>query len=479
MPPNELVPVILCGGSGTRLWPLSRQSFPKQFLTLKFTNRKSLLQNTQERIKKLKNIQPPIIICNEEHRFIVGEQMRDININPSSIILEPFGKNTAPAITIAALKALEIYQDPTLLILSSDHEIQNLDNFLKVIKKGTKYSERGNLVTFGVVPTSAEIGYGYIKSEKTLDKEKINASKIKAFIEKPNKVTAEKFIKDNKFSWNSGIFLFKAKEILKELEKFNPEIKEICKESLRKNLIDLDFQRLSKDIFKKCPNVSIDIAVMEKTSKAYVLPLNSGWSDIGSWEFVWNISKKDDDNNVIQGNVVCKNTKNSLIHSDNRLIATIGIKDLIIVDTSDAILISKKNESQEVKYIVEELKKKEIPQGTQHIKNYRPWGEYESIAKNKNWQVKIINVKVGQRLSLQKHKHRSEHWIVVSGIAKIEIEGKEMILNENESSYIPIGSKHRLTNYGDKDLKIIEVQSGDYIGEDDIFRFEDNYGRTT
>ena len=478
MSKNVIVPVLLCGGSGTRLWPYSRQSFPKQFLTLNFTDKKSLLQKTQLRTRNIHFIEDPILICNDEHRFIVAEQMREINVAPKSIILEPFGRNTAPAITIAALKSLESYEDPNLLILSSDHQIENEEKFADVINEGFKHSNIGKLVTFGIVPTSPQTGYGYIKSQKPLCEKSFNGSKIDSFVEKPDKNTAENLIKDSRFTWNSGIFLFKAKSILEEIQVFCPEIIKYCELSLNKNLFDLDFQRIDEKVFKDCPSISIDVAVMEKTRNAFVLPLEAGWSDVGSWDFVWDISDKDLDGNVIEGNVITKNTKNSLLLSqDNRLITAIGLEDLVVVETSDAILIAKKAESQKVKNIVEILKKKNISQGVEHQKCYRPWGTYKSLVKENKWQVKLIEVKPGEKLSLQKHKFRSEHWVVVSGVAKVEIDGEIMILNENESSYIPLGSKHRLSNPGKENLKIIEIQSGSYLGEDDIERFQDNYGR--
>ena len=477
MPLKNLVPVILCGGFGTRLWPLSRKSFPKQFLSINKKENKSLLQKTQERINCLDYAKDPIIICNEEHRFIVAEQMREININPSSILLEPFGRSTAPAITLAALKAIEKEKDPYLIILSSDHEIKDNESFIKVIEEGIKYASKDNLVTFGIIPTSPETGYGYIKSIDEFNFNCIKGSKIETFLEKPNKEKANELIKDKRYTWNSGIFLFKAQVILNEIQKFHPEIIECCKESLKDNLIDLDFLRLNKNSFFNCPNISIDIAVMEKTKKGIVLPLEAGWSDIGSWNSVWQVSKKDNNGNTIEGSVVAKSTFNCYLRGENRLIAAIGLKDLIIIETKDAILISDQSKSQEVKDIVNELKRKNIPAGQEHKRIYRPWGFYESIVDDSGWQVKLINVKPGESLSLQKHRFRSEHWIVVSGTAKVEIDSTKTIVYPNQSSYIPLGSKHRLSNPGKTTLKIIEVQSGSYLGEDDIERFEDNYGR--
>jgi len=477
MPSDAILPIILCGGSGSRLWPLSRKSFPKQFLNFNFTENKSLLQRTQNRTKLIKNIKDPILICNEEHRFIVAEQMREIEIKPLSIILEPFGRNTAPAIAIAALKALEFYSDPNLLVLSSDHQINDEKKFSKAVLSGLDFSMQGKLVNFGIFPTSPETGFGYIKSQEKLNKDDLNCSKIDCFIEKPDFQTATQFLKDSRFTWNSGIFLFKASTILNELEEYLPELIKYSQKSLGEKLYDLDFQRLDENYFSKCPDISIDCAVMEKTHNAYVLPLDAGWSDVGSWDSIWNISKKDAKGNVVEGNIHIENTKNCYLNSGNRLVAAVGLENLIVVDTSDAILVMKKDQSQALKNIVANLKSREVPQVFEHKKGFRPWGDYESLAKERQWQVKLIKVKSGESLSLQKHQYRSEHWIVVSGIAKVEIDGHEKFLKENQNAYIPAGAKHRLSNPGKNDLKIIEVQSGSYLGEDDIERFEDNYGR--
>ena len=477
MPSEYLVPVILSGGFGSRLWPLSRKSFPKQFLSFDKNSKQSLLQKTQERISILPNICNPIIICNEEHRFIVAEQMREINITPNSILLEPFGRNTAPAITLAALKALESASNPYLLVLSSDHEIKNKENFCAVIEKGLEYASKGRLVTFGVIPDYPETGFGYIKSEDELDSNNIMGSNIECFIEKPNKHKAENFIKDRRFTWNSGMFLFKARSILQEVEKYSPEIIYYCKESLKNKLLDLDFQRLDLQSFRNCPNVSIDVSVMENTSLGTVLPLKAGWSDIGSWNSVWQINSKDKDGNATEGNVIVKNSSDCYIRSEKSLVAALGLKNLIIVETGDAILIADKNKSQEVKNIVNILKEKGIPEGQEHKKIYRPWGYFESLVDASRWKVKLINVKPGENLSLQRHHHRSEHWVVVSGTAKVEIDSSIKNIEENQSAYIPVGSKHRLSNPGKKNLILIEIQSGSYLGEDDIERFEDSYGR--
>ena len=474
---SSIFPIILCGGSGTRLWPLSRKSFPKQFLSINSDDNKSLLQKTLERIKDIDNIINPILICNEEHRFIVAEQMREINIEPKKILLEPIGKNTAPAITLAALKAIEFDEDPILLILSSDHIIMDKKKFIKVIKNGASYASKERLVNFGIIPTYPETGYGYIKSKTPLIKNSNEASDIESFIEKPDILTAQKLLKDKRYTWNSGMFMFKAKIILDEIDHYSPDVLKYCKNALKPNLLDLDFQRLDKSEFVKCPEISIDFAVMEKTKKATVLSLDVGWADIGSWDSVWDISKKNKDGNFIKGNILTINTSNSYLRSEGRLIAAIGVKDLIIVETRDAILISNKSSSQDVKNIVDELKLSNTPEGQEHKRIYRPWGFYETIVEEKTWKVKLINVKPEGKLSLQKHHHRSEHWIIVSGTARVEIEDKVITLYENQSSYIPLGSKHRLSNLGRIPLKLIEVQSGTYLGEDDIERFQDNYGR--
>ena len=473
-----VIPVILCGGSGTRLWPLSRESYPKQFLSIGVNKKRSLLQKTYLRIKGLNNISSPILVCNEKHRFIVAEQMREIEVKNSTILLEPEGRNTGPAITLAALKAKKENENSILLVLSSDHEIQNEENFINTLKSAIEYAKSERLVTFGIIPSSPETGYGYIKSVEPLIPNSLEGKKIEEFLEKPNYETAKKFLKDNRFSWNSGIFMFKAKTILNELETFSPNIVKFCENTINQSKKDLDFERLDKTEFAKCPNLSIDVAVLEKTNIGTVLPLNAGWSDVGSWEAVWEASNKDSDGNVIEGKVFTDKTQNCYLKSENRLLVGIGIKDLIIIETADAILISDKNSSQEVKNIVKKMKEKNITEGQDHTKIYRPWGHYLTVVEDKRWQLKLIYVKPGEQLSLQMHHHRSEHWIVVSGTAEVNIGTKSQVLTENQSVYIPLGTKHRLSNPGKIPLTLIEVQSGSYVGEDDIVRFEDKYGRS-
>ena len=472
----ELIPVILSGGKGSRLWPLSRSSYPKQYLNLNENNKFSLLQNTYLRLKGLNNLKNPIIISNEEQRFIVTQQIREINVKPLSILIEPAGKNTAPAIALACLKALETSTDPTLLVLSSDHKIENEENFKKIIEDGLNHSEKGRLVTFGITPENPETGYGYIESFDELSN-KNKSSKIKQFIEKPELEIAKNLIKDNHFYWNSGIFLFKASVVLKELNKFEPEIIKICKESIDKGAIDLDFFRISQEVFEKCPDKPFDIAVMEKTSLGTVLKLDAGWDDIGNWKSIWKNSKKDKNGNSLIGKILNNGSNNCYLRSESRLVVGIELDDLVVVETNDAILISKKDASQKLKGLISELNEKNYPEAKNNNKSFRPWGSFTNIEKGRSWQVKKLEINPNCSISLQMHKHRSEHWVIVSGKAKVEIDEKTSFLRKNESIYIPLGSKHRLTNPYESPLIIIEVQSGEYLGEDDITRFEDNYGR--
>ena len=472
----NLFPVILSGGSGTRLWPLSRACFPKQYLNLLNKSNNSLLQDTVLRLNGLKNLQQPIIICNEEQRFIVAEQMREIDITPNSILLEPIGRNTAPAIALASLIALEEFQDSILLVLSADHEIREPKKFQKAINDGLEYATNDRLVTFGVTPNRAETGYGYIEAFEELTT-KNKCSNIKKFIEKPTTEIAEKLIKDKRYSWNSGIFLFKASTIISELEKYEPKIVDLCRKSLNSNLKDLNFQRVKQKYFNECPNIPIDIAVMEKTKLGTVLSLNVGWSDIGDWDSVWENSEKDLNGNSRIGKTLIFDTKNSYLRSDHRLIVSMGIKNLVIVETNDAILIADKDYTQSVKKVVNELEKNNYIEGKMNRQMFRPWGHYTSVAEGSTWQVKRLEIKPQESLSLQMHYHRAEHWVVVNGNAKVEINGEITLLNVNESIFVPLGAKHRLSNPGMIPLVLIEVQSGKYLGEDDIIRFDDNYGR--
>ena len=465
-----IVPVILAGGGGVRLWPLSREFYPKQFINL--VNDTSLFQDTIMRLPD--ELDSPLVICNEEHRFIVAEQLRQINSSNKGIILEPIGKNTAPAIAIAAMNLLNEREDPILIVLSTDHLIDNNQKFLKTIRIARKIAEQGKMVAIGVQPNKPEIGYGYIEVDNSEKNEYYN---IISFTEKPNLKAAKKYLNSGNHYWNSGIFIFKASVYLNELKKYEPEIFTICKKSCVNPPKDLDFIRLDNEEFYKCPNKSIDYAVMEKTNNGVVVPFDGSWSDIGSWEALWNSKVKDSNNNVSEGDVVLKKVQNSYIHSSNRLIVVNDISDLIIIDTQDALLVSSKKSSQDIKNIVQNLKKDNRSEPNNHRKVYRPWGYYDSIDTGKGFQVKRIFVNPGAKLSLQKHKKRSEHWVIVKGIALITCGKKVFQLNENQSTYIPKEEIHRLENKSDSPLEIIEIQTGDYLGEDDIIRLEDDYHR--
>ena len=474
---TKLIPVILCGGSGSRLWPLSRKSYPKQFLALEGNSDLTLLQKTLKRLESFENLSEPIIICNEDHRFLVAEQCRSIDIVPEEIILEPVGKNTASAIALASLKALDINKESNLIVLSSDHIIQNESQFLKAVECGLDLSFKNKIVTFGVIPDRPETGYGYIQTENKIDINNLKGHEIKKFIEKPNYKNAQEYISEGNYVWNSGIFIFKASVILKELEKYSKNNLDIIKSSLLKSKRDLYFLRIDKNLFEKCENISIDNAVMEKTELGVVVPIDNGWSDIGSWYSLWQCSEKDKNSNYIKGQVYSEQSSNNYIRSEGRLIVTIGIMNMVIVETDDVVLISDMKKTQEVKNVVKRLEKEGFRESLTHNLVHRPWGSYQSMLKEQRWQVKLIKVKPNSSLSLQMHHHRSEHWVVVKGTAKVEIDGEDKLLSENQSIYIPIGKSHRLTNPGKMNLELIEVQSGPYLEEDDIVRFDDNYGR--
>ena len=403
--------------------------------------------------------------------------MREIHIQPSAIILEPIGRNTAPAITVAALKAIENGEDPLLLVLSADHEIENSEEFIRVIKAGQSYANKGRLVTFGIVPTSPETGYGYIEATTKLEGKELIGRPIERFIEKPEKEKAEKLIKDPRFTWNSGMFLFKASVILSELERLMPELVKYCREAIEKDVADLDFLRLETKSFMKCPNISIDVAIMENTSLGTVLPLKAGWNDVGSWQTLWDTAPKDPNGNLLSGKVIAESSKNCYLRSEHRLIVGLGLEDLVVVETNDAVLVAQKSHTQNVRTIVQKLEKQGIPEGKSHTKIYRPWGHYTSIVTGTRWQIKLIEVKPNASLSLQMHHHRAEHWVIVKGTALIEKDGDKELLSENESTFIPLGCKHRLSNPGKMPLELVEIQSGAYLNEDDIIRFEDSYGR--
>ena len=465
-----IAPIILSGGSGTRLWPLSRKLHPKQFINL--VNDTTLFQDTILRLPK--DIADPLIICNEEHRFLAAKQLRQINRKSNGIILEPIGKNTAPAITLAALKFINNGEDPLLLVLSADHLIQNINTFHQSIKTAGELAEKNKLVTFGIVPDKAETGYGYIKADIDSTADYYN---IQSFTEKPSQEDAQKYLDSGNYLWNSGMFMFKASIYLQELEKFEPEILASCKKSCQTEYKDKDFIRLNKDEFYQCPEQSIDYAVMEHTKDGVVVPLDANWSDIGSWDALWDAKNKDSNGNVSKGDVILNGVKNTYTYSSNRLVSAIGVSDLVIVDTQDALLIADKNHSQNIKDIVNQLKKENRSEAENHRKVLRPWGYYDSIDVDDGFQVKRILVNPGAKLSLQKHQHRAEHWVVVKGIATITRGDDVFVLKENQSTYIPKGEVHRLENTEEIDLEIIEIQTGDYLGEDDIIRLEDDYQR--
>lgn len=465
-----IIPIILAGGSGTRLWPLSRKLQPKQFINL--INDTTLFQDTLLRLPE--NTSNPIVICNEEHRFLVAEQARQIDKTLDSVILEPVGKNTAPAIAIAAIKLIKDNLNPILLILAADHLIKNIDAFHQAINISKNLAEDNKLVTFGIVPERAETGYGYIEAEMNNIDENFN---IISFVEKPSKKKAEKYIRSGNYFWNSGMFMFNASKYLCELQKFNPSIVEICRKSLKNESNDFEFIRIDKKEFTKCPNLSIDYAVMEKTSDAKVVPLDAGWSDVGSWDTLMEAKNKDNLGNVIEGDILLDGVKNSYLFSSNRLVAASNISDLIVIDTQDALLISNKNNSLNIKHIVDKLKSSNRKESDNHRKVYRPWGYYDSIDMGQNFQVKRILVNPGAKISLQKHLHRAEHWVVVKGIAKITRGDSTFRLKENQSTYISKGEIHRLENLETFPLELIEIQTGDYLGEDDIIRLKDDYQR--
>ena len=473
----KIQPVILSGGSGTRLWPLSRESYPKQYISLNSASELSFLQRTLKRLDGISNLENPIIICNENHRFIVAEQMRELMIKPKAIILEPFGRNTAPAIATAAFQAMANNRDYILLILSSDHEIKQPDKFREAIKASYEDAKKGNLIALGTIPFYPSTGFGYIQTNNEVKKYINTSLPILKFIEKPNIEKAKNLIKDSNTLWNSGIFIFRASSIIEELKIHEPKLLKICEESFNKSSDDFDFKRLHLKSFEKCPNVSIDIAVMEKTTRGFVLPFDADWDDIGNWESLWKSEKKDKNGNVIKGDIYYEEVKNSYLRSEKRLVVALGVENLILVETQDAILLSSPQKSEKIKLVVEKLNKKNRLEGKLNSKVFRPWGYFLSIEKGHNWQIKKIVVKPKSSLSLQKHKYRSEHWIILEGMALIENENSKYLLKENESTYIPIGAKHRLSNPGEVALTIIEVQSGSYLGENDIIRYEDNYGR--
>ena len=466
-----IVPVILAGGSGTRLWPLSRKLHPKQFIEL--IGETTLFQEAVLRLPK--SIGDPLVICNEEHRFLTAEQLRQIDRLASSIILEPVGKNTAPAIALAALKSIKNNENVILLVLSADNLIQDVGKFHQAIESAKKQAEKNKLVAFGIVPKKVETGFGYIKGDVSQDEDYYN---IDEFVEKPDYKTAQKYVDSGKYFWNSGMFMFKASVYLDELDKYEPEILSACRRSCQTEFHDLDFIRLNKDEFLRCPSQSIDYAVMEKTKDAVMVELDASWNDIGSWSALWDSQPKDINNNLILGDVILSEVNNSYVHSaSNRLVSAIGVSNLVIVDTQDAILVADKSQDQLVKNIVQKLQNSKRSECDHHRTVFRPWGHYDSIDIEDNFIVKRILVNPRSRLSLQKHQYRAEHWVVVKGHAKVTCDDKVFKLEENQSTYIPLGVVHRLENVGNIPLEVIEIQTGERLNEDDIIRLEDDYKR--
>ena len=468
-----LIPVLLSGGVGSRLWPLSRESFPKQFQDL--TSDLSMLQETAARVDGLSDVAPPLVVCNEEHRFLVAEQFRNEKRSAGAIILEPEGKNTAPAVALAALRAEQSDAAAILLVLPADHVIRQVEAFCEAVERGLPFAQDGQLVTFGIVPTSAETGYGYLKRGEELAP---NAFTLAQFVEKPDLATAEGYLDSGEYCWNSGMFLFSAQAYLDELGKYQPAMLAACREAMAATQTDIDFLRVDPKAFAACPADSIDYAVMEHTDRAVMVSLDCGWSDVGSWSALWDVADKDAQNNYIHGDVLVEDVKNSYLRSQGRLLAAVGVDNLVIVETPDAVMVADKNRVQDVKAIVNKLKAAGRDEAKHQYRVYRPWGSYESLVEGDQFQVKRIIVKPGERLSLQMHHHRAEHWVVVKGTAEV-VRGEEtMILSEDQSTYIPLGTKHRLSNPGVIPLELIEVQTGSYLGEDDIVRFEDVYGRS-
>ncbi len=466
-----LIPVIMAGGSGTRLWPLSRRMLPKQFLNLNGDH--SMLQQTLLRLDGV-TTRAPVVVCNQEHRFLAADQLEEIDSQGYEIVLEFEGRNTAPAIAVAALLAMKQEQDPMMLVLAADHIIGDVNAFHAAIQEAESLAQQDLLVTFGIVPTAAETGYGYIQRGASCGK----GFKVSQFVEKPDLQRAVEYLATGDFYWNSGMFLFRASLFLEELQRFRPDIEEACRAAVEKGRKDLDFFRLDEQSFSACPSESIDYAVMEKSDRSAVVPLDAGWSDVGSWSALWELDAKDENHNAMHGDVLLFDTRNSLVHAQDRLVTTVGIDGVVVIETKDAVLVADKSQSQEVRHIIEELRAKERPEDQFHRVVYRPWGSFDSIEEGERFKVKRITVKPGAKLSVQMHHHRAEHWIVVSGTARVTKGDETILLTENESIYMGVGETHALENPGVIPLDIIEVQTGSYLGEDDIVRFEDIYGRS-
>ncbi|CAM3754103.1 mannose-1-phosphate guanylyltransferase/mannose-6-phosphate isomerase [Rahnella victoriana] len=477
----SIIPVVMAGGNGTRLWPLSRSLHPKQFLNVH--DKETMMQATITRLSGL-DCEKPIVVCNELHRFLVAEQLREIGQLANNIILEPVGRNTAPAIALAALvsscQVKDSDNESLLLVLAADHVIKDVPAFHSSILKAVPYAEAGDMVTFGIVPTGPETGYGYIRrgeSSVGVERGASHAFKVDQFVEKPDLATANEYVASGEYYWNSGMFLFKASRYLEELQKYRPDILSACQDAVGNINPDLDFIRVNQALFSQCPEDSIDYAVMEKTQRAVVVPMDAGWSDVGSWSSLWEISEKNQEGNVHHGDVIAHNSTDNYVFAESALVTTVGIKDLVIVQTRDAILVAERNSVQQVKAIVDEIKASGRQEHYIHREVYRPWGKYDSIDQGERYQVKRITVKPGEGLSLQMHHHRAEHWVVVAGTARVKKGNEVILLTENESIYIPVGEVHSLDNPGKIPLDLIEIRSGSYLEEDDVVRLEDRYGR--
>jgi len=471
-----ITPVLLSGGSGTRLWPISRTLYPKQLLPM--TGERTMLQETALRFADVAGFGPPLVVCNDEHRFIVAAQLQAVNIDPMAVVLEPEGRNTAPAAAVAALILEERLPGNLMLLAASDHVIDDVKGLHSVLQLGARAAEAGRLVTFGIKPTRAETGYGYIRRGEPLS-EVPGAFTVANFVEKPSWAKAEHFVAEGSYLWNASLFLFSPGVFLEELARYAPDVLTCVREALEKSRRDLDFLRLDKTSFAACPSISIDYAVMEHTDKAAVVPADVGWSDVGSWSVLWERGAKDEFGNVIIGDAMVEDGRGNLIRSDDRLVAALGVENLVIVATRDAVLVTSRHRDQDVKNIVARLKSEGRSEASQHMRVYRPWGFFETLHMAPGTQVKLIEVNPGAALSLQYHHKRAEHWVVVSGEAKIVRGDENLVLRENESTYIPIGMRHRLENTGERPLRLIEVQAGAYLGEDDIVRLEDRYSRVS
>ncbi|EMN5859954.1 mannose-1-phosphate guanylyltransferase/mannose-6-phosphate isomerase [Pluralibacter gergoviae] len=469
-----LLPVIMAGGTGSRLWPMSRELYPKQFLRL--YGEHSMLQETISRLSGLE-VHEPMVICNQEHRFLVAEQLRQIGKLSRNIILEPVGRNTAPAIALAALQATKNGDDPLMLVLAADHIISNHTAFHDAIGVAEKYAKADHLVTFGIVPSVPETGYGYIQRGEPVATDSDSPYRVARFVEKPDRERAEAYLASGDYYWNSGMFMFRAKKYLSELAKYRPDILEACRKAVAAADCSSDFISIPHDIFCECPDESVDYAVMEHTADAVVVGLDADWNDVGSWSALWDVSPKDERGNVLTGDAWTHNTQNCYINSDEKLVAAVGVENLVIVSTKDAVLVMNKDRAQDVKKAVEFLKANQRSEYKRHREIYRPWGRSDVVVQTPRFNVNRITVKPGGALSLQMHHHRAEHWVILSGTGQITMNGKQFLLTENQSTFIPIGAEHSLENPGKIPLEVLEIQSGSYLGEDDIIRIKDQYGR--